>query len=187
MFDEWDIIPRKYRFGNFFGDIDMEFSQAEEMLSRILNTARGIDPSTKNLFRDAATFPFYYRSQITVSTEGKPQIRNFENVKPSVRRVIEQPNIREPFVDILVDEKNNSLVITAEMPGISKEDIRVNVSSNLIVLHGEKGNKKYHTEIPVETDLDDSSARAHYTNGILDLKLKLKEHLKSNGRDINIE
>ena len=73
------------------------------------------------------------------------------------------------------------------MPGISKEDIKVNVSSNIIVLHGEKGNKKYHTEIPVKTGLGDSSAKAFYTNGILELKIKLKGPLKSNGREIKIE
>ena len=40
MFDEWDLIPRRYAFRNFFGDIDREFSQAEEMLNRVFNTAR---------------------------------------------------------------------------------------------------------------------------------------------------
>ena len=73
------------------------------------------------------------------------------------------------------------------MPGISKEDIRVNASNNLIVLYWEKGNKKYHAEIPVKTELEDSSAKAHYTNGILELKIKLKGPLKSNGREIKIE
>ena len=86
-----------------------------------------------------------------------------------------------------MDEKNNSLVITAEMPGMSKADIKVNVSNNLIVLHGEKGNKKYHTEIPVRTELEDSSAKALYTSGILELTIKLKGPLKSNGREIKIE
>ncbi|MDN5868357.1 MAG: Hsp20/alpha crystallin family protein [Candidatus Nitrosocosmicus sp.] len=80
-----------------------------------------------------------------------------------------------------MDEKNNSRVITAEMPGMSKEDIKVNVSNNLIVLHGEKGNKKYDTEIPVKTELEDSSAKALYTYGNLELTIKLKGPLKSMG------
>ena len=75
----------------------------------------------------------------------------------------------------------------AEMPEISKEDIIVNALNNLIVLYGEKGNKKYHAEIPVKTGLEDSSAKAQYTNGILELKIKLKGPLKSNGRKIKIE
>ena len=91
------------------------------------------------------------------------------------------------MVDISVDEKNKSLIITAEMPGISKEDIRVNISNNLIVLYGKRGNKKYHTEIPVKSELEESSAKARYTNGILELKAKLKGPLKSNSREIKIE
>ena len=187
MFDEWEMIPRRYGFRNFFGDINREFSQAEEMLNRIFNIEKGIDPYTANSFRKASTFSYYHGYQITVGPDGKPYVREFGNVKPGARGLVEQSNISEPLVDTLVDEKNKSLIITAEMPGISKEDIKVNVSSNIIVLHGEKGNKKYHTEIPVKTGLEDSSAKASYTNGILELRIKLKGPLKSNGREIKIE
>jgi len=51
---------------------------------------------------------------------------------------VEQSNIRNHWWNTSVDEKSNLLVITAEMPGISKEDIEVNVTNNPIVLHGEK-------------------------------------------------
>lgn len=187
MIDEWEIIPRRNAFRNFFGDMDREFSQAEEMLNRVFNTAKGIGPSTADSFREASTFPYYYGYQITVGPDGKPHVREFGNVKTGARGLVEQSNTREPLVDTSVDEKSNLLVIMAEMPGISKEDIKVNVSNNLIVLHGEKGDKKYHTEIPVKTEIEDSSAKALYTNGILELKIKLKGPVKSKGRDIKIE
>ncbi|TVP41549.1 hypothetical protein [Candidatus Nitrosocosmicus arcticus] len=100
---------------------------------------------------------------------------------------MEQSNVREPLVDTSIDEKSNLMVITTEMPGISKGGIKVNASNNLIVLHCEKGDKKYHTEIPVKTELEDSSAKPLYTNGILELKIKLKGPVKSKGMDIKIE
>jgi hypothetical protein len=34
MIDEWEIIPRN-AFRNFFGNMDRELSQAEEMLNRV--------------------------------------------------------------------------------------------------------------------------------------------------------
>ena len=40
MFEEWDIIPRRNTFRNLFGDLDKEFSQAEEMMNRVFNTAK---------------------------------------------------------------------------------------------------------------------------------------------------
>ena len=111
MFDEWDLIPRRYAFRNFFGDIDREFSQAEEMLNRVFNTAQSISPLTADSFREASTFPYYYGYQITVGPDGKPHVREFGNIKPGSKGLVQQSNTREPLVDTSVDEKNNSLTI----------------------------------------------------------------------------
>jgi HSP20 family protein len=187
MFDEWDLIPRRYAFRNFFGDIDREFSQAEEMLNRVFNTAQSISPLTADSFREASTFPYYYGYQITVGPDGKPHVREFGNIKPGSKGLVQQSNTREPLVDTSVDEKNNSLTITAEMPGISKEDIKLNASDKQIIIHAEKGDKKYHTEIPLNIEIEDTSAKATYSNGILELRLRLKDPLKSKGKDIKID
>lgn len=187
MFDEWDLIPRRYAFRNFFGDIDREFSQAEEMLNRVFNTAQSISPLTADSFREASTFPYYYGYQITVGPDGKPHVREFGNIKPGSKGLVQQSNTREPLVDTSVDEKNNSLTITAEMPGISKEDIKLNASDKQIIIHAEKGDKKYHTEIPLNIEIEDTSAKATYSNGILELRLRLKAPLKSKGKDIKID
>ena len=187
MFDEWNLIPRRYAFRNFFGDIDREFSQAEEMLNRVFNTAQSISPLTADSFREASTFPYYYGYQITVGPDGKPHVREFGNIKPGSKGLVQQSNTREPLVDTSVDEKNNSLTITAEMPGISKEDIKLNASDKQIIIHAEKGDKKYHTEIPLNMEIEDTSAKATYSNGILELRLRLKAPLKSKGKDIKID
>jgi HSP20 family protein len=187
MFDEWDLIPRRYAFRNFIGDIDREFSQAEEMLNRVFNTAQSISPLTADSFREASTFPYYYGYQITVGPDGKPHVREFGNIKPGSKGLVQQSNTREPLVDTSVDEKNNSLTITAEMPGISKEDIKLNASDKQIIIHAEKGDKKYHTEIPLNMEIEDTSAKATYSNGILELRLRLKAPLKSKGKDIKID
>ena len=187
MFDEWDLIPRRYAFRNFFGDTDREFSQAEEMLNRVFNTAQSISPLTADSFREASTFPYYYGYQITVGPDGKPHVREFGNIKPGSKGLVQQSNTREPLVDTSVDEKNNSLTITAEMPGISKEDIKLNASDKQIIIHAEKGDKKYHTEIPLNMEIEDTSAKATYSNGILELRLRLKAPLKYKGKDIKID
>ncbi len=189
MFDYWDrdIIPRRNPFRNFFDDTDREFAQAEEMMNRVFNTARGISPTDVDAFREASTFPYYYGYQITVGPDGKPHVREFGNVKPGTRGLVEQSSIRQPLVDTAVDEKNDSLVITAEMPGLSKENIKVNTAENLITIHGEKDQKKYHSEIPLTVEIDDSTTKASYSNGILELKLQLKKQTKPKGKEIKIE
>ncbi|MFL6421004.1 MAG: Hsp20 family protein, partial [Nitrososphaeraceae archaeon] len=78
-----------------------------------------------------------------------------------------------------------------EMPGVNKEDIKVNVSDKYATIHAEKGDKKYHTDIPVDVELDDSasssSAKATYTNGILELNIKLKQAPKEKAKEIKVE
>jgi len=72
--------------------------------------------------------------------------------------LIEQASVRAPLVDTALDEKHNTLRVTAEMPGINKEDIKVNVSGKYVTIHAEKGDKKYHTDTPVDVELDDISS-----------------------------
>jgi len=189
MFDYWDgeIIPRRNAFRNFFNEMDREFAQAEDMMNRVFNTARGISPMTADSFREASTFPYYYGYQITIGADGKPHVREFGNVRPGAKGLVEQSSVRQPLVDTAVDEKNNTLVVTAEMPGLSKENIKVSTAGNLITIHGEKDQKKYHAEIPVDVEMDDESTKASYSNGVLELKLKLKKQTKANTKEIKIE
>jgi HSP20 family protein len=90
-------------------------------------------------------------------------------------------------VDTALDEKQNTLKITAEIPGVNKDDIKVDVSNKYVAIHAEKSEKKYHADIPVDVELDDASAKATYSNGILELKIKLKQAPKSKGKEIRVE
>ncbi len=99
-----------------FDEMDKEFSEAEDMLTRIFRTVResGRAPDFSQ------RFPYYYGYQITVGPDGKPHIREFGNARISSKRLIEQTNVRQPLVDTNLNEKENMLVVTAEMPGIAK-------------------------------------------------------------------
>lgn len=172
-----------FGFGRrLFEDVDREFRDAEEMLNRMFRTVREMSPSDF-----AGTFPYYYGYQITVGPDGKPRVREFGNVRPTARGLIEQAGVREPLVDTKLDEKDNILTITAEMPGVTKQDIKVKVSEDYVSIHAEKGEKKYHTDIPISEELDDKSAKATYSNGILELKIKLKTPPKPKETEVQIE
>ena len=176
MWRNWDFGRR------IFEDVDKEFADAEEMLNRMFRTVRETKPSDI-----AGTFPYYYGYQITVGPDGKPKVREFGNVRPSARGLVEQTGIREPLVDSKLEEKDNTLTITAEMPGVTKQDIKVKISEGYVTIHAEKGEKKYHTDIPVDIQLDEKSAKATYSNGILELKLKLKAPPKPKETEVQVE
>ena len=166
-----------------FEEMDREFSEAEDMLNRMFRTVRqsGTDSETSQ------TFPYYYGYQITIGPDGRPRIREFGNARPSGKGLMEQSTVREPLVDTNLDEKDNTLTITAEMPGITKQDVKVTVNEGLINISAEKGEKKYRTQLPIDLELDSDTAKATYTNGILELKIKLKTAPKSKAREIRVE
>lgn len=74
------------------------------------------------------------------------------------------------------------------MPGVSKQDIKVSVAGKNVTIRAENGDKKYHTDIPVQTALDGKSVKATYSNGILELQIKIKDAAgKDKGTDISVE
>lgn len=173
---------RDFGFGKLFENIDREFAEAEEMLNRMFRTVKGMRQEDLN-----PNFPYYYGYQVTVGPDGKPHVREFGNIKPTAKGLVAPSETREPLVDTALDEKENMLTITAEMPGVTKQDIKVSVSEDSVTVHAEKGDKKYHTEIPVTVALDDKSAKAIYANGILELKIKLKEPPKPKATEVKVE
>ena len=163
-----------------FEEMDKEFAELSSLFNGIQESASA-----------GGKLPYYYGYQVTVGPDGKPHVREFGNVRPSSRGLVGQvaqtSSVREPLVDAILDEKQNTLVITAEMPRITKEDIKIHLGEGVVSLHAEKGEKKYHKEIPVEHELDEQSAKAAYTNGIVELKIKLKAPAKKKGRDVKVE
>lgn len=133
------------------------------------------------------TQPYFYGYQITVGTDGKPHIREFGNVRPSQKGLIEQSEVRQPLVDTSINEKENTMIITAEMPGITKEDVKVTMEEGLVKIHAEKGNKKYHTELPVDNELDADSTKASYINGVLELRIQFEKPLKAKSKEIKVD
>jgi HSP20 family protein len=133
--------------------------------------------------------PIVYGYSMTIGPDGKPKIREFGNVKSFAGRgFFEQPSLsseREPLIDISSTDKEVKIV--AEMPGLSKEKIRIDAYDNNVEIKSEDPNRKYHKTIEVPEDIDIESAKSNYNNGILEITFKRKEQQKPKGRQINIE
>lgn len=169
---------REFSFDSMFEDLDTEFARAEEILNRMFKNAK---PGTEG------PASYYYGYQVAVGPDGKPHVREFGNVRPSAKGLATPSRAREPLVDTVIDEKKGLLTITAEMPGVTKQDIKVSVADGSVVIQAGKGDKKYHAEIPVSVPLDDESAKAVYANGILELKIKLKEQSNLKATEARVE
>ena len=168
-------------FGSLFEEIDREFAKAEETMNRMF---RGV---SENVSAQGSPSSYYYGYQITVGPDGKPHIKEFGNVRPSVKGLSKYKETREALVDYSLDKKNSQIIITAEMPGVNKEAIKISITPKNVSINAEKGEKRYHNEIPVDVELDDTSAKASYTNGILELKVKTKQPTTADSKHIGTE
>lgn len=128
--------------------------------------------------------PYYYGYVKTVGEDGVPHVTEWGNAKPG--SYLSDSSVRDPYVDVSVDEKERTLKIVSEMPGIEKSDIRLNVSDKLVLLSAEHNDRKYEKKIPLPTKVDENSAKAKYTNGVLELTLTLAEE-KPQGKLVSVE
>ncbi|MEC4848098.1 MAG: archaeal heat shock protein Hsp20 [Nitrosarchaeum sp.] len=128
--------------------------------------------------------PYYYGYEMTVGPNGKPHVKEWGNVKP--RSSLTELDVREPFVDESVDEKSRTLKLITEMPGIEKSDINVSIVEGVVEISAKHGDRKYSTKIPLKYNVDENSAKAQYTNGILELTLALAEE-KPKGKRVSVE
>lgn len=74
-----------------------------------------------------------YGYSMTVGPDGKPKIREFGNVKPSRFGLGGRPEIigeREPLVDVTTTYSEVKAVL--EMPGTSKDKIKINAYDNTV-------------------------------------------------------
>src|SRR5690349_9076046 len=109
--------------------------------------------------------PYYYGYTMTIGPDGKPVIKEYGNVKPAL---LPTSDVREPFVDVLVDDKEKVLKLVAEMPGVEKKDIKIVVEGRTVNLDAEHGEKKYSAKVPIRQKVDEDSVKATYANGILE-------------------
>ena len=127
--------------------------------------------------------PIFYGYTMTTGPDGKPVVNEYGNVKPDMLPTQEK---REPLIDTLVDEKEKTLKVVAEMPGVEKSDVDVVVGVDRVIhIDAERGEKKYHVKVPIKHKVDPEPPKATYKNGILELVFKLEDE-KSNGTTVNV-
>ncbi|MGQ4911489.1 MAG: archaeal heat shock protein Hsp20 [Candidatus Thorarchaeota archaeon] len=168
-------------FSRIFDEMTREFEEANQMIERMFRTARNYSGGEVKTFG-----PWYYGFSVRTGPDGKPVFREFGNVRPTAEgQVIE--GYREPLLDVVVDDRDDIVRIAAEMPGISKEDVKLKATESVVNLSAESGDRKYRAEIPLSVEIDPDSGEASFNNGILEATFKLKESAKKDGKDIKVK
>ena len=94
-----------------------------------------------------------------------------------------------PFVDVM--DRGDELVVTADMPGVDKNDIRINVSGNTLdisaerrtgqeqeekgYIRRERSYSRYFRSVRLPVAVDKGGAKARFNNGVLEVVLPKAE------------
>ncbi len=174
--DDWDDDL----FDDFFEDFGFDFGKVNERLRKMME--RMMKTGENNVHG-----PFVYGFSYKVGPDGKPNFQEFGNVpnRPYLNSVPTDAETREPLTDINYDK--DKVYITFELPGISKEDIDLKVSESDVTIKVSESSRKYYKNVEFEAPVKPESAKAKFTNGILDLTLELEKTKADGGKTVNIE
>lgn len=127
---------------------------------------------------------YVYGFTYYIGPDGKPVFREFGNVRPSRTGFMVQEE-REPLVEVY--EEGDEVIIVAEVPGVSKEDINLTVSDRELEISVDTPKRKYYKRVELPKDVDPNTIKASYRNGILEVKVKKVGEEKEKKKRIKIE
>ncbi len=215
-----NILPYDW-FSNFFNPLNSRgFFDRSDVFRDFEDRYRGMD-AMLNVFNDISTNapeelvreyeteegvkvrevgPIVYGYSMTIGSDGKPQVREFGNVRSvgeigsNVKKIGQSTGKssqisaeREPLVN--VNTTDTEVKVVVEMHGIRKEDIKINTyDSQLEIATSKDAQRKYHKNIELPEQAEIETARSIYNNGVLEVTFKVKKKdAKPKGKEIKIE
>jgi HSP20 family protein len=99
-------------------------------------------------------------------------------------------------------EDQNEIVVKAELPGMTKDDIQILLNDNILTLRGEKkkeeedqGKDYYRSErvygafvrsLALPAEINQDKVRATFRNGVLEIRLPKSEQAKKKEIKVNV-
>ncbi len=169
---------RKDLFEDIFGDMD-------DMIRSMFESRIDTEEMGK---------PLVWGYSMTQRGNEPPEIREFGNVSlrdemfsglglehhGGVAHV--EPGVRKPLVDIM--EAEDSLHVVVEMPGITKEDVSLEISGTVLNITAKNEDRKYSERVELPARVLADSAKATYKNGVLEVVFKYD---RSDKKSIKVE
>lgn len=176
--DDWDDDI----FDSMFDDFGFDFERINERFRKIME--RMLKESETNQVGQYG--PFIYGFTYKIGPDGKPNFQEFGNVPTRPAIGSQQDSVaREPLTDINYDDQR--VYVTFELPGVSKEDIDLKVSEENITINVQNSQRKYYKSIDLREAIKPETAKAKFSNGILDLTVDLSRGKKESGKSVKIE
>lgn len=111
-------------------------------------------------------------------------------------------DLQELSPDIDLYEDQNEIVVKAELPGMTKDDIQISLNDNILTIKGEKkkeeedeGKDYYRSErvygafvrsLALPAEINPDKVRATFRNGVLEIRLPKSEQAKKKEIKVNV-
>ncbi len=128
-----------------------EFEETRRAIHRMLKDAF---EGKLGVFREPFIYGFTARSRDTRIEPSHPSVENPEVVT------------RDPLVDVILTE--SAIYLTAEMSGISADDVRVGLEGGKLTIQAER-DRRYFSLIDLPADVDPDTLKHTFKNGVLDI------------------
>ena len=139
---------------------------------------KAVDAIAERMFAEPQGFtekkPVIMGFSMKIGTDGKPVMQRFGNLETQQGKTIVAETI-EPLVNVTYEDKE--ICITAELPGVRKEDIDLRAEDeNKVILQAKDKERPYHKEVLLNCKILPNSAKASFKNGILEARFtKIEE------------
>lgn len=158
---------------------EMEHSmlEMERRMDRVVRDALGQD-------RDLWQFPILQGLALQPGPDGHLRFQPFGHLQETLDQFLE--GWREPVLSWRVGE-DDRIEFRAELPGLRKADLNVEVEADRLRIAGASRNVRYKSECVPGVRIDPATAEATYEDGVLHVAARLAEPAKGKARKLALK
>jgi HSP20 family protein len=129
--------------------------------------------------------------------------RPFSLLSPTFWPSMRMEGMEELSLSVDIFEEGDDIVVKAEVPGISKDNLEVSVTDNTITISGEKKKEEkiekknyfrmertygsFTRSIPIPSEIEKDKIKARFKDGVLEIRAPKTEEAKQQAKKISIE
>lgn len=161
-----------------FGGLFQGIGSVIDLVSKMEEEGKGGTSREGEFTSPSGRVKAVYGFSVKTSVGGKPIVEPFGNVRKTPKGPVVEEE-RQPLVDVF-DEKDHVLVII-ELPGIEKEHISTALKGDILTISAvssdplrREASRKYYKEVILSKDVDASTLKSKYKNGVLEIRIDKK-------------
>ena len=151
-----------------FGGLFKGISNLLDLVGNLAEAGEEVNRSGEVKFGDSEKMQGVYGFSIRTGIGGMPKVESFGNIRESDAGPV-VADTREPIVDVF--DEGDALLVVAELPGVAKKEIKVELNGDVLAL-STTGSRKYAKEVLLPHPATEEEMTITVHNGVLEVRLR---------------